>query len=110
MSSNNLSLSESTALFQEKIMKLDKKLNQLALENNELHKRNGLKINRVMKLVTRKNKKNTSSDSSYLVIVIIVSIIALIVIGFLVYKHFKGKDLSDAVLNEETIKAVTDSI
>ena len=106
---NNLSYEVSIANMEKKMRDLDAKLNALSLENNELHKRNGKKINRVMLLI-HKSKKSQKGMPAYLIIVIIVSIIAVSVIGFLAYKHFKGKKIADSISSSGTIKSVTDSI
>ena len=107
---NNLSNEVSISQIEKKMRELDSKLNALSLENNELHKRNGKKINRVMLLI-HKSKKSSKGMPAYLIIVIIVSIIAIGIIGFLAYKYFKNKNLMDSGLaTEDTIKSVTDSI
>ena len=112
---NNLNSGLATSLLERKIRELDSKINSLALENNELHKRNGRKINRVMLITSRLYRKSKEGMPSYLIIVIVISVIAIGVIGYLAYKYFKGKNIggkiADAVsASDETIKSVTDSI
>jgi|APSaa5957512493_1039668.scaffolds.fasta_scaffold46577_2 hypothetical protein len=106
---NNLSYEVSISQMGKKMRDLDAKLGALSLENNELHKRNGKKINRIMLLIHR-SKKSKKGMPAYLIIVIVISVIAVGVIGFLAYKHFKGKKITDSISSTETIKSVTDSI
>jgi uncharacterized membrane protein YebE (DUF533 family) len=109
MSSENSTYDVSISIIEKKMRELDSKLNALSLENNELHKRNGKKLNRLMLLVS-KNKRKQKGTPAYLIIVIVISVIAIGVIGFLAYKHFKSKSFTGNISSGDTIKAVTDSI
>lgn len=111
MSSNNLNMDNPNNHLERKMSELNNKFNHFALQNTELHKKTGRKINRLMRLIVNKKKSKSEGTPGYLVIVIIVSVIAIGVIGFLAYKHFSGKKLNvPQVMDKETIKSVTDSI
>ena len=112
---NNSNSGLATALLERKIRELDQKINSLALENNELHKRNGRKINRVMLIASKMYRKSKEGMPSYLIIVIVISVIAIGVIGYLAYKHFKGKNIGSSITDalpstDKALKEVTDSI
>lgn len=104
---SNLELDGTLTMLEKRLSNLDNKVNALVLENNELHKRNGKKINRVMMMISKNKQKKKEETPTYLIIVIVVSLIALGVIGFLAFKHLKGSKNS---IGDSTVKSITDSI
>ena len=106
---NNLSddqVDQTMSMLERRISSLDSKINAFILENNELHKKNGKKINRVMMMISNK-RRSKKGFPTYLIIVIVVSLLALGVVGFLAFKHLKGNKVPTG---SDTIKAITDSI